>query len=201
AWFHGDPETYDERLAGRKIRRVSSHGGACLCSGVSMYGGLWCWESKTVENHYYHQARDKPSPLADDFDAAYFATLADDEDVQGKSAKALLATEQRIPGQGNGVLRDFLFAGGIHPKRKVQTLSAAERKRLFRAIRRVLADMAKRGGRDTEKDLFGEPGRYQTKLSRLTVGSPCAKCDTPILKQNYLGGSVYVCETCQPLTK
>ena len=103
--------------------------------------------------------------------------------------------------EGNTRFLERLFAGGIHPKRKVQTLSAAERKRLFRAIRRVLADMAKRGGRDTEKDLFGELGRYQTKLSRLTVGSPCAKCDTPILKQNYLGGSVYVCETCQPLTK
>ena len=61
------------------------------------------------------------SPLGDGFDAAYFDRL-----VAGAkpnlSAKAFLATEQRIPGLGNGVLQDILFNARIHPKRKMATL-------------------------------------------------------------------------------
>ena len=240
AWFHGDPQTYDTRLSGRKVGKVSSHGGfveldlgphllvygegvsirfheddstlpkkhqllvsfddgTSLSSTVSMYGGLWCWEAKKVDSPYYHQSLEKPSPLSDAFDEAYFAGMAAEEDVQGKSVKALLATKQRVPGLGNGVLQDILYAAALHPRRLVATLKAAERKKLHRATRRVLADMSKRGGRNTEKDLFGRPGGYATKLSRFTVGEPCGKCGTAIQKQNYLGGSVYICETCQPL--
>jgi formamidopyrimidine-DNA glycosylase len=42
------------------------------------------------------------------------------------SAKAFLATEQRIPGLGNGVLQDILFTAGIHPKRKMAAISEEE---------------------------------------------------------------------------
>jgi formamidopyrimidine-DNA glycosylase len=193
--FHQD----DSKLPKKHQLLVTFDDGTSLCSTVSMYGGLWCWEAKAVENPYYQQACEKPSPLAEAFDGKYFNSIAGAPDVQAKSAKALLATEQRFPGLGNGVVQDILFAAGIHPRRKVNTCGTAERRKLHRAIRRVLADMVKRGGRDTEKDLFGQPGGYVTKLSRLTVGEACPKCGTVIQKQNYLGGSVYFCETCQPL--
>ena len=55
------------------------------------------------------------------------------------------------------------------------------------------------GGRSTEKDLYGDPGGYQTILSRATDGAPCPACGTPITHLAYLGGRVYVCPTCQPL--
>ncbi|MBD3242258.1 MAG: hypothetical protein GF331_16820 [Chitinivibrionales bacterium] len=32
-----------------------------------------------------------------------------------------------------------------------------------------------------------------------TAGTPCETCGTPIRKEAYLGGSVYYCESCQPL--
>jgi formamidopyrimidine-DNA glycosylase len=62
---------------------------------------------------------------------------------------------------------------------------------------RTLADMAVRGGRDTEKDLFGKPGGYKTKASKLTVGNTCPVCGGSIRKESYMGGSIYYCDQCQ----
>jgi len=53
------------------------------------------------------------------------------DDLQNKSIKFLLATEQRIPGLGNGVLQDILFKAKIHPKRKVADLSEKNKCELF----------------------------------------------------------------------
>ena len=115
------------------------------------------------------------------------------------SAKAFLATEQRIPGLGNGVLQDILFNAGIHPKRKISTLDETERRTLFDSIKSTLEEMTGQGGRDTEKDLFGEPGGYRVKMGKDGMGKPCPVCGGQVVKEAYMGGSVYYCEGCQKL--
>jgi formamidopyrimidine-DNA glycosylase len=115
------------------------------------------------------------------------------------SAKAFLATEQRVPGLGNGVLQDILWTARIHPKRKMATLSEKDVDAMFQAVKQVLAEMTAQGGRDTERDLFGHPGGYQTVLSRNTVDTPCPACGTIIRKEAYLGGAIYYCAGCQKL--
>lgn len=57
--------------------------------------------------------------------------------------------------------------------------------------------MTEAGGRDTERDLFGNPGGYKTALSANTVGAYCPACGENIKKEAYLGGSIYYCEGCQ----
>jgi formamidopyrimidine-DNA glycosylase len=59
--------------------------------------------------------------------------------------------------------------------------------------------MAAEGGRDTETDLYGQPGGYKTVLSKNTAGTACPKCGTMIIKEAYMGGSIYYCAGCQPL--
>jgi formamidopyrimidine-DNA glycosylase len=124
-----------------------------------------------------------------------------DEAVQKLSIKAFLATEQRIPGLGNGVLQDILFNSKINPKEKVVNLSEKQRNLLYKTIISTLREMTEQGGRDTEKDLFGNKGGYQTKMSKNTVNQSCKQCDTNIEKANYMGGSIYFCPTCQPLSQ
>jgi formamidopyrimidine-DNA glycosylase len=68
---------------------------------------------------------------------------------------------------------------------------------MYRAVKSVLQEMTEQGGRDTERDLFGNPGSYKTILSKNTAGKPCPACGTIIRKEPYLGGSIYFCETCQ----
>ena len=60
-------------------------------------------------------------------------------------------------------------------------------------------DMIEKGGRDTEKDLFGNNGGYITKLSKNTAGKPCGNCGSIIKKESYMGGSIYYCSKCQKL--
>ncbi len=172
--------------------------GSALFSTVQMYGGYWVFPAGTPQDFYYQAGRDAPSPLSDAFDAAYFASLLTDK-TRKLSAKAFLATEQRIPGLGNGALQDISWKAGLHPKRKMNTLDDALTETLFHTVRALLADMTAAGGRDTEKDLFARPGGYRTVLSKNNNGMPCPACGTPIGRMAYLGGNVYVCEGCQPL--
>lgn len=53
------------------------------------------------------------------------------------SVKAVLATEQRIPGLGNGVLQDILFNAKINPKRKIGSLADFEKSSLLQAIKQL----------------------------------------------------------------
>jgi len=174
--------------------------GSVLVCTVQMYGSVLAFMEGTYDNKYYIVAKEKPRPLADAFDRAYFDTLRM-EGSDKLSAKAFLATEQRIPGLGNGVLQDILFHAGIHPKRKIKTLSEKELDGLFRSVKNTLAEMMRLGGRDTEKDLFGSAGGYRTLLSKNTVGKPCPVCGADIQKAAYLGGAVYWCSICQPLNE
>ncbi len=169
-----------------------------LFGSVQMYGGLSAFRDGTYDNPYYLVALEKPSPLSDGFDEAWFGKLV--EHSPGTlSLKAFLATEQRIPGLGNGVLQDILFNANLHPKRKLGSLDKLEHGHLFCSVRATLSDMAAAGGRNTETDLIGCPGRYVTRLSRHTAGKPCLKCGSVIRKEAYMGGSIYFCPGCQPI--
>ena len=169
-----------------------------LLGSVAMYGGLWCFKQNSFDNPYYLIAKEKPSPLTNIFDEAYFSSLV--STAQEKlSLKAFLATEQRIPGLGNGVLQDILYNAKLHPKRKVASLESYEKDKLFSSIKDTLMQMSAQGGRDTEKDLFGETGGYATRASKNTVGKPCPHCGSLVVKEAYMGGSIYYCPGCQKI--
>lgn len=172
---------------------------SALSSTVQMYGGLWCFPDGEFQNPYYLGSKTKPSPLSSEFNANYFNGILNAPGAEKLSAKALLATEQRIPGLGNGVLQDILYNAGIHPKKKVSQLSETDKEKLFQSIKSTLAEMVFQGGRDTENDLFGCPGGYKTKLSKKTTDKPCPVCGMNIVKEAYMGGSIYYCTGCQKL--
>ena len=172
--------------------------GSALSGSVQMYGGLWCMNQGPFENSYFIAAKTKPSPLTEKFNKRYFLSLFD-ENSGNLSLKAFLATEQRIPGLGNGVLQDILFNAGMHPKKKVSTLSEKDRGVLFDSVKSTLAAITRQGGRNTEKDLFGNAGGYACRVCKNTVDKPCAVCGTPIKKEAYMGGSIYYCGRCQKL--
>jgi len=172
-------------------------GSALVCT-VQMYGGLHAFRDGENDNPYYQVAKEKPSPLLDAFDRRYFESMAR-QVKPAVSVKALLATQQRIPGLGNGVLQDILFRARVNPKTKCGRLTVQEWDGLFRSVKETLAEMTVKGGRDTEKDLFGCPGGYRSILSAKTAKTPCPVCGGEIVRQAYMGGNVYYCPVCQPV--
>lgn len=193
---------YHQPGAARPVKHqllISFADGSALSASVQMYGALFCYPTGTLENPYYLAALAKPSPLTPAFDAGYFDALLLPAEVQKLPLKAALATQQRIPGLGNGVLADILWEARLNPRRKVATLHRGEATGLFEAVRSVLAKMAQLGGRDTESDLFGARGGYPTVMSQRNVGRPCPKCATARVKQSFLGGSIHFCPSCQEI--
>ena len=239
AFFHEDPEKYEERLVGKTIDSVSYSGGyvelyagemslifsdgpnlrffekgavepqkhqllirfedgSFFTCSAQMYASMFVFPTGTLDNRYYKAAKEKPSPFDKEFNLKYFLSLFDTVKPT-LSTKAFLATEQRIPGLGNGVLQDILLNASIHPKRKLETFKDKEKEDLFYSIKGTLSDMAEQGGRDTEKDFFGKPGGYKTRLSSKAFGKPCPRCGLTIEKETFLGGAIYFCRVCQPM--
>ncbi|NLG03693.1 MAG: endonuclease VIII, partial [Clostridia bacterium] len=112
-----------------------------------MYGGIHAFVGESRGDFYYDVAVKKPNPLSDAFTYEYFMSIRNNCKEQ-LSAKVFLATEQRIPGLGNGVLQDILYLAGIHPKKPIGTISEDDFKFLYDTVRKVLSEMTEQGGRD-----------------------------------------------------
>lgn len=173
--------------------------GSHLSAVVQMWGALLCLLEGVDEGlPDYEIALRKPGALSPDFTRAYFDQLLE-ACAPVLSVKAFLATEQRIPGLGNGVLQDILYNARLHPRKKIGELPPAARDDLFRAVVQTLGDMTAQGGRDTEPDLYGQPGGYVCLQTKSAAGALCPGCGGPFRKEAYMGGNVVFCPTCQPL--
>jgi formamidopyrimidine-DNA glycosylase len=164
---------------------------------VAMYGGMYVYQNE-FQNSYHRKSMEQLSALGADFTEDYFSNFLNNEKPT-LSLKAFLATEQRFPGIGNGVLQDILFRAGLHPKRKLNMLTESNKNTLYQSIKEVLATMLAKGGRNTETDLFGKAGGYPTILSKNTYQQACTKCGSNIIKENFMGGTIYYCPSCQPI--
>lgn len=165
---------------------------------VAMYGFINVYPDGIINNKFYKLSKESISPLSDRYTPERFGMLFS-EAKKTLSAKALLATEQRIPGVGNGVIQDILFNARVNPKQKVTALSDNRKEILFGSLKDTLREMTQAGGRDTQTDLFGNDGGYKTILSAKTWKSGCPCCGSAIVKEAYMGGSVYYCPECQKI--
>ncbi|MEM5775550.1 MAG: DNA-formamidopyrimidine glycosylase family protein [Anaerolineaceae bacterium] len=141
---------------------------------------------------------EKTAPLADELTFERFEDLLRDPSIPPKtSVKYFIISQPGLGGVGNGCLQDILFNAQLQPRRTVQTLSEAERYNLYTAARSTLRQMVELGGRDTERDLFNQPGGYKTILGSHAAGKPCPRCGTAVEKIQFLGGASYFCPGCQ----
>ena len=167
-----------------------------LVCKISLYGWIYGFKGP-YQCGYDETAKIKPNVLSDQFNMDYFLGILDNIDSSKTSVKAFLASNQNIPGLGNGVLQDILFNAALKPRRKINTLKQDDLEAIYLSIRNTIFQMIQGRGRNTEKDLFGNPGRYKTIMSKFAYKSPCPRCGGTIKKEAYLGGTVYYCMSCQ----
>jgi len=117
------------------------------------------------------------------------------------SVKSFILNQERIAGIGNAYSHDILFLAGLHPERKLDTLSEDEVDGLWQAIRDGLMPALKKGGAWYERDLRGRRGRF--KMDDILVGyredEPCPACRTKIVKKRTGSTTSFFCPKCQPL--
>lgn len=177
---------------------LTFHDESFLVFTVAMYGFINAFVNNSFDNKYYKISKESLSPLSENYTEEEFDKLFR-EAKKTLTAKALLATEQRIPGVGNGVAQDILFNARVNPKQKIVNLTESRKETLFSSLKGTLNEMVSGGGRDTQTDLYGNAGGYNTILSSKTWKNPCPCCGSTIIKEAYLGGSVYYCPKCQKI--
>lgn len=138
------------------------------------------------------------SPLDEGFTAERVTALLADYEPAKEPIKAWFTNSRSVLGIGNGYLQDILLRAGVHPRRKVGSITADEAAALWRGTRETITAAVAAGGRRTEFDLYDQRGGYEPLLDRYRKGAPCPRCGTMIESFSFLGGSCYVCPTCQP---
>lgn len=102
-----------------------------------------------------------------------------------------------IVGLGNSAFQDILFRARINPKRKASALNEEEKHAVYDAIRTMIDDRIRLGGKDQFTDLYGSQGRYIPVMGPNMNGKTCPVCGSLIEKMSLGGGQVYFCPTCQ----
>ncbi|MDR7556275.1 MAG: DNA-formamidopyrimidine glycosylase [Armatimonadota bacterium] len=112
------------------------------------------------------------------------------------TVRNLLTDQRRLAGIGNLWVQEILFAAGLRPTRTAASLDEAAWRRLFRAVRTVLARAVRAGGEPDFVDATGRKGR-----ARLHVygrgGQPCRVCGARIVAARAAGRPAFYCPQCQ----
>ena len=148
------------------------------------------------ENKHPLISRLGPDPFSDDFSVEYLASAFG----RKASVKGLLLDQSVVAGLGNIYVDEVLFAAGIHPTRKANTLDRGEIQKLQAAARDILNRAIELRGTtfDSYHDAFGETGKFQHQLKVFTrAGEPCPVCGTTIVKSRVAGRGTHTCPSCQ----
>ncbi|NIO49182.1 MAG: hypothetical protein GTN73_07080 [Candidatus Aminicenantes bacterium] len=138
------------------------------------------------------------SPADASFRVKRFIELCEHyEDKEKDSVKTFFTNGKSVAGIGNAYLQDILFRAKISPKRKVADISSDEKKALYSAVKDTINQAIRQNGRTAERDIYDNPGKYNPIMDRQTKDKPCPNCGTKIQKISYLGGSCYICPSCQ----
>lgn len=155
------------------------------------------YEPEEVENHPLI-SRLGPDPFSKDFAVDYLMQTF----KRKANIKGMLLDQSVVAGLGNIYVDEVLFAAGVHPTRRADTLTPQEIEKVHAATRDILRRAIELRGTtfDSYHDAFGETGKFQHQLQVFTrEGEPCPFCGTGIVKSKVAGRGTHSCPTCQPL--
>lgn len=113
--------------------------------------------------------------------------------------KVALMDQTRLAGLGNIHAAEALFRSGLHPGRKVLTLSDAEWKSLTKAIHQSLKFGLEEQWEENDGEIqyVEEPGAENPFLIYGRAGTACSKCKTKVKSFTQGGRTTHFCPKCQ----
>ena len=136
-----------------------------------------------------------PEPLEPDFTAARLGRMLAE---RKRALKPLLLDQTFIAGLGNIYTDEALHRAGLHPLRRSDSLTPAEVKGLWRAIRAVLRSGIRHNGASIDWVYRGGSQQHHFRVYD-RAGKPCFTCGTPIRRIVVGQRGSWFCPTCQPL--
>jgi formamidopyrimidine-DNA glycosylase len=114
--------------------------------------------------------------------------------------KPLIMDQTKIGGIGNIYANDGLFLAGIDPRRRANTLTDVEIKKLYDSVLAVMKKSFKYGGASELNfvNALGQEGQYQRHS--LVYGKKGEECPNKngVIKKIFLGGrGTFFCDECQ----
>jgi len=115
--------------------------------------------------------------------------------------KSWLMNQQVLAGLGNIYADEALYAARLHPMSQPGRVRPDAARRLYRAVRRILALAVARQGTSFRDylDIEGQPGNYAMQLRVYQrTGLRCGRCGASIRRLLIAGRSSHFCPRCQP---
>ncbi len=134
-----------------------------------------------------------PDPLARSFTQAVFARQL--RGARG-AIKNLLTDQSRFAGIGNLWAHEILHRARLAPARPLGSLSPAERRALYNAMKVVLREAVRLGGEPEFVDAAGRQGRFPLAVYGRD-GQPCPRDGAPVRKGRLGGRPSFWCAACQ----
>lgn len=149
-------------------------------------------------NDFFAKENFGPEPLNKEFTFDLFKSLLNKR--RKSKIKPLLMDQRFVAGIGNIYTDEILFAAKVLPIRKVDDLKIEEIRKIYQAVREILALAVKKHG-SSNRDYIDARGREGSYLSFQKVyqreNKPCFRCKTKIKRIKMGGRSAHFCPRCQ----
>jgi formamidopyrimidine-DNA glycosylase len=136
------------------------------------------------------------SPLDDkSFTLENFSKQLSNKKVNIKTA--LVGKDAVLVGVGNSLFQDIIYRAQINPKTKASELDKQKVQALFFAVKLVIAERVRLGGKNQFVDFYGKQGSYIPAMGPNMKGKNCLACGTEVQKLALGGGQIFYCPHCQ----
>lgn len=187
------------QLAAPTERRMAK---TCFVLGLEGGAELRYIDPKRMGQVYLTRDPPERAPIPDyaglgpePFDLTLDAFIAQLKPLRGE-IKGALTRGDAVAGIGNAYADEILWAARIHPFRKRTTLTAEETRRLFDAMRTVLAEATAKVRAAMGENIHLEPRDFLSV--HLRGGQPCPRCGATITEVTANQRVTSFCRACQP---
>lgn len=134
-------------------------------------------------------------PLSAGFTGAYLFKASRG---RKKTVKEFVMDNRIVTGIGNIYAAETLFACGISPVRRAETLTEKECSAIAREAKRILRQAIKLGGTTVSdyRNVDGSEGKFVQKL-KIYAKSVCPRCGAKVSKVTLGSRTSWYCSTCQ----
>jgi formamidopyrimidine-DNA glycosylase len=190
--------TSEHTVTNKYHLKLDFNDGTSLTVALTSMGAIQTLKDDELERSYVYKRdfSEVTSPVDErEFTFERFSKQLAEKKVNIKSS--LVGKDAVIVGLSNSAFQDVLFRAKIHPKRKASELSEGERHALYDAIKMMIRERIRLGGKDQFLDLYGKQGRYTPAIGSNMNGKTCIECGASIEKLSLGGGQVFFCPKCQ----
>jgi formamidopyrimidine-DNA glycosylase len=185
-------------LPARYHFRLDFADGTALTVRINSIGGVHALDAAALREHYVFTRDFDPEKFSPDDPALTAELFLEMLSGAARQLKTVLVGKDAfVVGLSNAAFQDIVYRAGLHPKRRAADLAPAEGRALHDAMRFVVSERLRLGGKTGFRDLYSRPGAYEAAMGPGMKGKACPRCGAAVEKMAHGGGEVFLCPGCQ----